>query len=145
MSTARYLALIDLLRAQEFPAQRRRSATGFSGPGYHTAQLSAADELEDADAAQRLEMREQCVAEYEALLAVLGGKWGEPQVFSLWSVLERSILGDEIPAPWDELSAGFDLVHIWRADGRWVAVGLAGENEAPSYELLAVVTEVDPP
>ncbi|MBT2488497.1 hypothetical protein J7E96_08165 [Streptomyces sp. ISL-96] len=149
MSTARYLALIDLLRAQEFPAKRRRSDTGFSGPGYHTAELSAADELVDElgdeDAAQRLELREQCVAEYEALLAVFGGRWGEPQVFSLWSVLERSILGEEIPAPWDELSAGFELLHIWRADGRWVAVGLALENEGPSYELLAVVTEIDPP
>ncbi|MBT2400577.1 hypothetical protein [Streptomyces sp. ISL-100] len=145
MSTARYLALIDLLRAQGLPAQRRRSDTGFSGPGYHTAQLSAADELGDEDAAQRLEMREQCVAEHEALLAVLGDQWGEPQVFSLWSVLERSISGEEIPAPWEELSAGFDSLHIWRADGRWVAVGLALENEGASYELLAVITEVDPP
>ncbi len=146
MSTARYLALIDLLRAQEFPAQRGRSDTGFSGPGYHTAELRAADQLGDDDAAQVLEMREQCVAEHDALLAVLGAKWGEPQIFSLWSLLERSIAGEEIPAPWEELSAKFDSLHIWRADGRWIALGLAlGEAEGPSYELMAVVTEVDPP
>lgn len=145
MSTARHLALIDLLRTRAFPAQRSRSDTGFSGPGYHTAELSRGDELVDEDAAQHLERREQCVAEHDALLALLGRQWGEPQVFSLWSVLERSIAGEDIPAPWEELSAEFDSLHIWRADGRWVAVGLALEEDGPSYELIAVVTEIDPP
>ncbi|OEJ50416.1 hypothetical protein [Streptomyces agglomeratus] len=148
MSTARYLALIDLLRAQEFPAQRGRSDTGFSGPGYHTAELIVAGQFGDDDAAQVAETREQCVAEHEALLAVLGVKWGEPQFFSLWSLLERSIAGEEIPEPWQELRARFDSLHVWRADGRWIVVGLApalGEAEVPSYELMAVVTEVDPP
>lgn len=146
MSTARYLALIDLLRAQEFPAQRGRSDTGFSGPGYHTAKLSAADQPGDDDAAQVVEMREQCVAEHDALLAVLGAKWGAHQVFSLWSLLERSIAGEEIPEPWEELSVKFDSLHVWRADGQWIVVGLAlGKADEPSYELMAVVTEVDPP
>ncbi|MGX1883059.1 hypothetical protein [Streptomyces sp. NPDC055287] len=145
MSTARYLALIDQLRSREFPAQRGRSDCGFSGPGYHTVELSAADEPQDEDAAARLETRDQCVAEHEALLAVLGGRWGEPQHFSLWSLLERSVAGEDIPAPWDELSARFDNLHIWRADGRWIAVGLASADEGASYELLAVVTETDPP
>ncbi|GGX17229.1 hypothetical protein [Streptomyces chryseus] len=146
MSTARYLALIDdLLRTREFPAQRRRTATGFSGPGYHTAELSGAGEPGGEDAAERVEAREQCVAEHDALVAVLDGRWGEAQVFSLWSLLERSIGGEAVPAPWDELSAGFDSLHLWRADGRWIAVGLALEAEGPSYALAAVVTGIDPP
>ncbi|MGW7052424.1 hypothetical protein [Streptomyces sp. NPDC054887] len=145
MSTARYLALIDLLRAREFPARRGRSDSGFSGPGYHTAALRAAGEPADEDAVNRLLAREQCVAEHDALVAVLGGRWGEPQVFSLWSVLERSIRGEDIPAPWDELSAGFGSLHLWRTDGRWIALGLALEDEGPAYELAVVVTDVDPP
>ncbi|MGW7200174.1 hypothetical protein [Streptomyces chryseus] len=145
MSTARYLALIDLLRSREFPARRRRTETGFSGPGYHTVELSAAGEPAGEDAAERVEAREQCVAEHDALVAVLGERWGEAQVFSLWSLLERSIGGEAVPAPWDELSAGFDSLHLWRADGRWIAVGLALEAEGPSYALAAVVTGIDPP
>ncbi|MFD5101719.1 hypothetical protein [Streptomyces albidochromogenes] len=145
MSTARYLALIDLLRTREFPAQRRRTETGFSGPGYHTVELSAAEEPAGEDAADRVEARERCVAEHDALVAVLDGRWGEAQVFGLWSLLERSIGGEAVPAPWDELSAGFDSLHLWRADGRWIAVGLALEAEGPSYALAAVVTGIDPP
>ncbi|MGR8011854.1 hypothetical protein [Streptomyces hypolithicus] len=145
MSTARHLSLIDLLRARRFPAERRRSDASFSGPGYHTVELGPAAATEDQDAARRLDLRGQCVAEHDALLAVLGAQWGEPQVFDLWSVLERRLRGEEIPAPWDELSAAFECLHLWRADGRWIAVALALEEDGPSYELLAVVTEVDPP
>jgi len=34
---------------------------------------------------------------------------------------------------------------LWRVDARWIGLGVARWGEEPPFQLLAVVTEVDPP
>ncbi|MGW7469502.1 hypothetical protein ACWGJT_33760 [Streptomyces xantholiticus] len=145
MTTAQHLAAIDLLRGRAFPAQRARSELGDSGPGYHVAQLrTAADGLDPADlAADRA--REMYEAECEALAVALSRRWGKGGRFALWSVSVRSIGGEEIPQPWDELSHCADDLHIWRVEDHWIAVGVSRAEGEDEHRLLAVVTEVDPP
>lgn len=76
MTSAHQLRLIDGMRTREFPVERIRSGTGVSGPGYHTAFLHVDDDGWDEDAAARLEHRAQCLAEHDALVTLLGARWG---------------------------------------------------------------------
>ncbi|MGW6205634.1 hypothetical protein ACWF9B_18585 [Streptomyces sp. NPDC055089] len=145
MTTAHHLRLIDGMRTRDFPADRIRSGSGVSGPGYHTASLHADDDHWDDDEAGRLEHRAQCLAEHEALITVLGARWGDPQVVSLWSAQERMMSGEEIPDPWAETVAGCEYLRLWRIEARWIALALYLEEEGPGCELSVVVTEIDPP
>ncbi|MBD0743939.1 hypothetical protein [Streptomyces sp. CBMA152] len=145
MTTARHLEVIDLLRVRDFPAERGRSGTITSGPGYHVAELSISEELWDDDGSRRLEAEEQYEAECEALAERLSDRWGAAQMFSLWSVLTRSMEGEEIAEPWDGLSNSVSYLHLWRVDGRWVAVGVSQWDTELEFQLMAVVTEIDPP
>lgn len=70
---------------------------------------------------------------------------GEPQLVSLWSTRVRAGEGEEIPEPWRELSYGVGHAHLWRTGGRWVAVGVSHQGEEHPFQLLAAVTETDPP
>lgn len=144
MTTARYLATIDLLRSRPFPGQRGRSEVGDSGPGYHIAELATSEDFwEDRS---RLEaVAEQYEAERDALSALLAARWGEPQMFSLWSVFRRSADGEDIPEPWDSLSSHVPDLHLWRVDGCWIALGVSQWDRELPFQLLAVVTEADPP
>ncbi|MDI9884931.1 hypothetical protein QMZ92_11135 [Streptomyces sp. HNM0645] len=144
MTIARHLATIDLLRSRPFPAQPVRSDVGTSAPGYHTAELSTSEEFWD----QRSHMEvvgEQYEAEREALAAVLSERWGRPQVFGLSSMLTRSVEEEHIPQPWDLLCASVPDVHLWHVDGQWVVLGVSKWDTELPYQLLAVVTEIDPP
>ncbi|MER6995992.1 hypothetical protein [Streptomyces sp. NPDC000410] len=144
MTLARHLATIDLLRSRAFPARSGRSDVGDSGPGFHTAELSTSEDFwEDRSHMDLVE--EQYEAEREALAALLTGRWGEPQTVSLSSLFTRSSEGEEIPQPWDFLSACVPDVHLWRVDGRWVLLGVSKWDTELPYQLLAVVTETDPP
>ncbi|MFP1628487.1 hypothetical protein ACLB9X_25710 [Streptomyces sp. 5K101] len=144
MTTAQHLAAIDLLRGRAFPAQRGRSELGDSGPGFHLARLPTAAEEGQECGMRQEEAGEQCDAEFEALADAVAIRWGEPQRVALWSVFVRSISGEDIPDPWEELSHLTDDLHLWRVDGHWIAVGVARADEH-RWELLAVVTETDPP
>jgi hypothetical protein len=145
MTTARHLEIIDVLRARAFPAERGRSGTVTSGPGYHLAELSTSEDFWDDDGSRRIEVAEQYEAECEALAALLGARWGAADTFSLGSMLIRGMEGEEIPAPWGELSNSVPYVHLWRREGRWIAVGVSQWGTELEYQLMAVVTEVDPP
>ncbi|MEV5606033.1 hypothetical protein AB0L33_31810 [Streptomyces sp. NPDC052299] len=144
MTTAHHLRLIDGMRAREFPVERVRSGSGVSGPGYHTEFLYAEDAWE-ADEAVRLERRAQCLADHEALVTLLGSRWGEPQLVSLFSAQERLLAGEEIPQPWADTVAGCAYVRLWYVEERWIALALSLEEGGSGCELSVVVTETDPP
>ncbi|MFH8476632.1 hypothetical protein [Streptomyces sp. NPDC018000] len=145
MTTAHHLRLIDGMRTRDFPAERIRSGSEVSGPGYHTAFLHADIDHWDGDEVERLEHRAQCLAEHDTLLTLLAGRWGKPQTVSLWSAQERMMDGEEIPEAWVETVAGCEYLQLWRIEDRWVAMGLYLEEEGPGCELSVVVTEIDPP
>ncbi|MEV4334971.1 hypothetical protein AB0K02_31395 [Streptomyces sp. NPDC049597] len=144
MTTAQHLAAIDLLRGRAFPARRGRSEFGDSGPGYHLARLPTAGEDGQECGRRQEEAADQCRAEREALADALSTRWGQPQRVSLWSVSVRSIAGEDIPQPWEELGQVADDLDLWRVEGHWIAVGVARGDEH-RWELLAVVTQTDPP
>ncbi|WP_405710028.1 MULTISPECIES: hypothetical protein [unclassified Streptomyces] len=145
MTTAHHLRLIDAMRTSGFPTERIRSGSGVSGPGYHAASLHADVDHWDDDEARRLEHRAQCLAEHDALLTLLAGRWGEPQAISMWSAQERMIAGEEIPEAWADTVAGCEFLRLWRVEERWIGIGLYLEEEGPGCELNVVVTEIDPP
>jgi hypothetical protein len=141
MTTARHLEIIDLLRARGFPAERGPSDVGSEGPGFHIAELNGrfgdgADPDADADREAEAEQR---LAEQEGLLRGLTQRWGEPDLFSLASTRLRVERDEEVPDPWRRLSEQMGWLHLWRIEDRWIAVGLS------EFQLLAVVTEIDPP
>ncbi|MGW1883841.1 hypothetical protein [Streptomyces sp. NPDC001970] len=145
MTLARHLATIDLLRARPFPAEPGRSDVGPSGPGFHMAELSTSEDFWE-DGSRRELVEEQYEAEREALALLLSERWGEAQVFSLASVFAGSFDGgEEIPEPWGTLSNSVPDVHLWRVDGRWVVLGLSQWDTELPFQLLAVVTDTDPP
>ncbi|MET9552446.1 hypothetical protein [Streptomyces sp. NPDC006645] len=145
MSTARHLATIDLLCARPFPAERAGSEMGTSGPGYHLAELASGESFREDDGARRAEEAEQYEAECAALASVLEVRWGEPHLVSLWSTRVRGGEGEEIPEPWRALSDGVGHAHLWRTGGRWVVIGVSVQGEEQPFQLLAAVTEIDPP
>ncbi|MFD9483183.1 hypothetical protein [Streptomyces sp. NPDC059991] len=145
MTTARHLEVIDLLRVRDFPAERGRSGAITSGPGYHLVELSTSEDFWDDDGSRRVEVEEQYEAECEALAESLSERWGVAQMFSLWSLLARGMEGEAIAEPWGELSNSVPYLHLWRADRHWVAVGVSQWDTELEFQLMAVVTEVDPP
>ncbi|MCG7527607.1 hypothetical protein MHW47_24615 [Streptomyces sp. OfavH-34-F] len=149
MTTAHHLRLIDGMRARAFPVERVRTGSGVSGPGYHAAYLHPEDAGYglggDDDEADRLERRAQCVADHEALVTLLGSRWGEPQLVSLFSARERMVSGEELPEPWADVVAGCEYLRLWQVEERWIALALCLEEGGSGCELSVVVTETDPP
>ncbi|MFE7761306.1 hypothetical protein [Streptomyces sp. NPDC057438] len=146
MSISQHLAVIHRLCSEPFPAEPGRSDVGEAGPGYHVAELATSADFWDDDGTRREETEEQYEADRDALSERLSARWGAaPDVFSLWSVLDRSREGEEIPEPWATLSSHVPDVHLWRADGRWVALGVSQWDKELSFQLVALITEIDPP
>ena len=147
MTTAQHLATIDLLRSRDFPAEHGRSDVGTAGPGYHIAELATSDDFWEDDGTQREETETQYEFDRDGLSERLAGRWGRPDVFSLASLFDRATDGEEIPEPWGTLSSHVPDVHLWKEDGqdRWVALGVSQWDKELPFQLLAVVTEVDPP
>ncbi|MFF0433460.1 hypothetical protein ACFYU9_14685 [Streptomyces sp. NPDC004327] len=145
MDRAQHLAVIDELVGRAFPARAERSGHLSSGPGYHLAALATSEEFWEDDGTRRPAVEEQYEAERDALSALLGARWGPPQVFSLWSVARRSMSGEHISEPWDDLSNHIPDLHLWRAGERWVALGVSQWDKELPFQLLAAVTTVDPP
>ncbi|MFD7713257.1 hypothetical protein ACFV6E_00510 [Streptomyces sp. NPDC059785] len=149
MTIARHLATIDRLCSRPFPAEHGRSDAGSEGPGYHLAELATSGDFWDGDLTAVEETEEQYEAERDALSERLADRWGTPQRFSLWSIFERSQSGEQIPEPWGTLGSHVPDVHLWqvKADGgdRWVALGVSQWDRELPFQLVAVVTTVDPP
>lgn len=145
MSTARHVATIDLLCARPFPAERTGSEVGTSGPGFHLAELAIGESFGAHDGSGRALEAEQYEAECTALASVLTTRWGEPHLLSLWNTHVRATEGEEIPDPWRELSAGVGYVHLWRTKAHWLAIGIAQHGDDHPLQLLATITETDPP
>ncbi|MFC8126849.1 hypothetical protein [Streptomyces sp. NPDC057302] len=160
MSTAQHLAAIDLLRSREFPVEHGRSSCGTGGPGYHIAELLTSADFWEDDGTRWEATADQYDAERDGLTVLLAQRWGDPQIFSLASLFARSSgdeydsggsedgggsSGEEIPEPWGSLSASVPDLHLWRVDGRWIALGVSQWDKELPFQLLAVVTEIDPP
>ncbi|MER5258826.1 MULTISPECIES: hypothetical protein [unclassified Streptomyces] len=151
MSSAEHLATIDLLRSRGFPAERGRSPSGVGGPGYHIAELLTSGDFWEDDGTRWEATSDQYDAERDGLTVLLAERWGAPQMFSLASVFERAQgdgyddVGEEIPEPWSSLSSSVPDLHLWRVDGRWIALGVSQWDKELPFQLLAVVTEIDPP
>ncbi|MFE0172016.1 hypothetical protein ACFWZ2_06840 [Streptomyces sp. NPDC059002] len=151
MTTSQHLAAIDLLRSREFPGEHGRSERGSEGPGYHIAELLTSDSFWEDDGTRWHATEEQYEAERDALTVLLADRWGPPQRFSLASLFERTVAVDfgeadeAIPEPWAQLSSCVPDLHLWQVDGRWIALGVAQWDRELPFQLLAVVTETDPP
>ncbi|MEU8617653.1 hypothetical protein [Streptomyces sp. NPDC048623] len=145
METAQHLATVDDLVARAFPARAERSGFRDSGPGHHVVALATSEEFWEDDGTRWSAVREQYEADRDALSTLLGARWGPPQVFSLWSVLDRSLSGEHIPEPWNDVSCHVPDLHLWRAEARWIALGVSQWDKELPFQLLAVVTAVDPP
>jgi hypothetical protein len=145
MTTARHLAMIDLLRTRAFPARRGSASAVTSGPGYHIASLETSKGFWDDDGTERIAAGQRYEQEYGALGAALSARWGRPQLFSLQGALLRAADGEGIPSPWRELSTAISALSLWRAGERWIALGVCQQGSAQPLRLLAAVTTSDPP
>jgi hypothetical protein len=147
MTSAEQLAAIVRLCSEDFPAEHSRSGVGTGGPGYHVVELATSEEFWEDDGTAREETEEQYEADRDGLAELLTNRWGHPQIFSLASMFERSEGGEDIPEPWGTLSAHVPDVHLWTADGhgRWVALGVSQWDKEVPFQLVAVITEIDPP
>ncbi|MFJ9823738.1 hypothetical protein ACIRSU_05100 [Streptomyces sp. NPDC101160] len=145
MDRTQHLAAIDELVGRAFPERAERSGIRDSGPGHHVVALATSEEFWEDDGTRRLAVEEQYEAERDGLSTLLGARWGPPQVFSLWSVLDRSLSGEHIPEPWGGVSCHVPDLHLWRAGERWIALGVSQWDKELPFQLLALVTTVDPP
>lgn len=140
-STADHLAAIDLLRARDFPDRRGVVGAVESGPGFHVADLLVSEAFWDADVERLIEVEEEFEAELRVLVQVLSLRWGDPEVLDLTDHLERQAMGEPVPEPLRSLCGYVGRVHGWRADGRWIGLGLGqGDRELP-LQLVAAIGE----
>ncbi|WP_432136888.1 MULTISPECIES: hypothetical protein [unclassified Streptomyces] len=147
MDIARCLDTIDVLCARDLAQAPGRTDAGEAGPGYLIAELATSDDFWDDDGTAREATEEQYEADRDGLTERLTARWGPPDRFGLAGVLIRSMEGEEIPEPWHALSNHVPDLHLWRLPGsdRWVALGVSQWDKELPFQLLAVVTEVDPP
>lgn len=147
MDIARFLATIDLLCVRDFPAAHGRTDVGTGGPGYLIAELQTSDDFWEDDGTRREETGTQYEYDRDGLTERLTARWGAPGRVSLASVLVRTVDDEDIPEPWATLSGHVPDLHLWRPPGveRWVALGVSQWDKELAFQLLAVVTEVDPP
>ncbi|MFI8965891.1 hypothetical protein ACIGO8_27695 [Streptomyces sp. NPDC053493] len=145
MDRAQHLATIDELMDQAFPERPERSGHRDSGPGYHVVELATSEDFWEDDGTRSLAVEEQYEAERDGLSVLLDARWGPPQVFSLWSVFDRGMSGEDIPEPWGVLSNHTPDLHLWRAGDRWIGLGVSQWDKELPFQLLAIVTTVDPP
>ncbi|WRZ94291.1 hypothetical protein OHB54_37755 [Streptomyces sp. NBC_01007] len=147
MTIARHLAVIDRLCSEDFPSEHSRSDVGSGGPGYRIAESVTSEDFWEADGAAREETEEQYEADRDGLSELLTRRWGRPDVLSSSSVLDQVMDGEDIPEPWGVLSSHVPDVHLWKPAGhdRWFALGISQGDRGLPFQLLAVITETDPP
>ncbi|KOV94832.1 hypothetical protein ADK65_30640 [Streptomyces sp. NRRL B-1140] len=143
MNIAQHLALIDELCHRPFPAEHGPSDVGVSGPGHHLAVLAAGTE---GDPGARAVTVDQFEKDRDAVHELLASRWGDTDPYNLQTVLLRTER-EHVPGPWAELSARAGVAHLWEVEGtgRWVAVAVADRDASREVQLLALVTETDPP
>lgn len=147
MDIAQALARIELLCSGDFPAEHGRTGVGSGGPGYAMAELRTSGDFWEDDGTERERTEEQYDSYRDGLSERLTGRWGLPHQVSLASVFERTESGEDIPEPWASLSAHVPDLHLWRIPDRdrWLALGVSQWDPELPFQLLAVVTDVDPP
>ncbi|MET9383215.1 hypothetical protein ABZY09_19615 [Streptomyces sp. NPDC002928] len=147
MNIARFLATIDLLCTRDFPPEHGRTDIGTGGPGYVIAELQTSGDFWEDDGTEREETAAQYEFDRDGLTERLTERWAAPQMFSLASVLDRVMDDEDIPEPWASLSGHVPDLHLWRTPGaeRWLALGVSQWDKELPFQLLAVVTDVDPP
>ncbi|MEU1196195.1 hypothetical protein ABZ446_08240 [Streptomyces sp. NPDC005813] len=147
MTSAQHLATIERLCSADFPAEHGRSDVGTAGPGYHIAELATSEDFWEDDGTAWEETEEQYEADRDGLSELLTRRWGAPQRVSLRSVFGRTASGEDIPEPWRDLSSHVPDVHLWKAahHDRWVALGVSHWDKELPFQLLAVITDIDPP
>ncbi|KOV57095.1 hypothetical protein [Streptomyces sp. MMG1121] len=146
MDITNHLAVIDLLCDREFPAEHGRTDDGTGGPGYLIAELQTSGDFYDDGGSEREETEAQYEADRDALGERLAERWGPADAFSLSSAFERTMTEEDIDEPWATLASHVPDVHLWKAPtGRWVALGVSQWDDELPFQLLAVVTTVDPP
>ncbi|MEU5365121.1 hypothetical protein ABZ354_16875 [Streptomyces sp. NPDC005925] len=147
MDIARALAIIERLCSQDLTAEygRPRVASGRLGPA--TAALATSGEFWAGDPAEWERAEEQFEAYRDGLSERLAARWGPPYLIGLAGVFERAQSAEDIPEPWDTLSSHVPDLHLWRIPGRdrWLALGVSQWDRELPFQLLAVVTDVDPP
>ncbi len=146
MDIAQALTVIDRLCSAPLPRQHARTDTGTAGPGWAVAELQTSEDFWE-DCSRRQQVREQYECDREALAARLAERWGPPQTFSLYSVLERTMEGEALAEPWASLSHHVVDLTVWRHEesGRWTGLGVSQWDAELPFQLLAVVTDQDPP
>lgn len=147
MDIAKHLATIDRLRAREFPAKLSRSDRCTAGPGYFMTELETSQGLLAGEACVREQTADDFHAYRQGIAQRLNDRWGELPPWPQLTVRERMGRGEAIPEPWATLSLRTDELDVWQPEerGRWVVVGVADRDERDEIQLLATVTEIDPP
>ncbi|MET7683131.1 hypothetical protein [Streptomyces sp. NPDC005423] len=147
MTITHWLATLDLLCTRDLPVAPGTTDVGTAGPGYLVAELRTSGDFTEDGGAEREETAAQYECDRDGLAERLAERWGAPDVFSLRSAFERAQGGEDIPEPWASLSAHVPDVQVWRPPGtaRWVALGVSRWGDELPFQLLAVVTETDPP
>jgi hypothetical protein len=147
MDIARALARIELLCSQDLTRKHGGPGSGSGGPGHATVALATSGEFWEADPADWERAEEQFDAYRDGLSERLATRWGRPHLVGLAGVFERAQGEEEIPEPWDGLSSHVPDLHLWRVPGRdrWLALGVSQWDRELPFQLLAVVTDVDPP
>ncbi|MFF4395316.1 hypothetical protein [Streptomyces sp. NPDC001480] len=147
MNIAHHLAVIDLLCTREFPPAHGRAEHGESGPGYHIAELRTSRDFWEDDGTEREETETQYEADRDGLAERLTERWGPPGAFSLFSVFRRSMEGEAVDEPWATLSSHVPDMLLWKSpeSGRWVALGVSQWDKELPFQLLGLVTDIDPP
>ncbi|GHI09385.1 hypothetical protein AQI88_31955 [Streptomyces cellostaticus] len=146
MDIANHLAVIDRLCAREFPAEHGRTDVGTGGPGYLIAELQTSGDFYEDDGTEREETQAQYEADRDALGERLAERWGPADRISLYSAFRQSMEGEEPAEPWGTLASHVPDVQLWRTEsGRWAALGVSQWDGELPFQLLAVITETDPP
>jgi hypothetical protein len=104
------------------------------------------DAAGDGDPALRAVTIDQYEKDRDAVYELLASRWGDTPPYNLRTVLLRTEQ-EEIPRPWAELSERASVAYLWEVEGtgRWVAVAVTDRDVSQEVQLLALVTETDPP
>ncbi|MER7923647.1 hypothetical protein ABTY96_11015 [Streptomyces sp. NPDC096057] len=97
MNVTRRLATIDLLCTRDFLAEYGRTDAGTGGPGCHIAEPRTSGDFWEGAGMEQEETEARYEIDRDALGERLIERWGAPDAFSLASVLERSLSGEDIP------------------------------------------------
>ena len=129
MDLTAHLTAIDLLRAR---------------PGCHVIDLQVSDDFWADDGTRRHQSLDDFEAGCQALVLLLTERWGEPEVLDLAGHLELLSAGEHVIPPLDILCGHVPELYLWRADGRWTAIGIGQHSPDLPFQLVAATSDGDP-